>query len=415
MNNNIDQELAYEKFSRLKCGALFMSMGTGKTKVALSLAKSKYEQGKVDFVQYIAPASVLSLGNIETERLKWTPDLPVTYTTCEGIGSSDRIYLNNLSQVKDHRTFCICDESLYIKNISAKRTRRTVEMGEHSAYRMILNGTPVTKNILDLWTQMEFLSPKILNMSFRQFKYTFCVYDRNAKRRHDRNKIIRYTNIPYLMSLISPYIYQAELDLDVQKVYADRYYYINKSKYEKYKDEIFDKYYDSYEDELQFYAFAQVLQRWYTSQPGHQEAVQECIDEINDRVIVFVKYIENIPADAVRITGETKNRQEILERFRRGDFKALYMTYGVGSFSLNLQFCKNIIFADHDWDYAKRVQAEGRIYRLGSEEDVKYYDIVCENAGLEELIRKCLRGKKGLLAMVKEGITQSHKEILQKL
>ncbi|MCH5149271.1 MAG: DEAD/DEAH box helicase [Spirochaetales bacterium] len=402
---NIDQELAYKKFSRLKCGALFMAMGTGKTKVALTLAQSKYAQEKVDFVLYIAPASAISSGNLEAEKQKWTPELPVTFATCEGFGASDRIYLEILSKVKKTKTFCICDESLYIKNIEAKRTRRIIEIGSFSMYRLILNGTPVTKNILDVWTQMEFLSPKIFDMSFREFKYMFCVYSRNAKKAR-KKKIVRYINVSYLISLISPYVYQADLDLEVKKKYADRCYYVDKWKYNNYKNKIFDKYYDSYEEELQFYAFAQVLQRWYTSQPEHREAVQDCINEINDTIIVFVKYVNNIPENAIKITGATKNREEIIDRFRRGEFKVLYMTYGCGSFSLNLQFCKNIIFADHDWDYSRRVQAEGRIYRLGSGEDVMYYDIVCENSGLEKLIQDCLKGKKSLLAMVKKEITK---------
>lgn len=35
------QQAAFEKLSRLKVGALFMEMGTGKTKVALDLAIGK--------------------------------------------------------------------------------------------------------------------------------------------------------------------------------------------------------------------------------------------------------------------------------------------------------------------------------------------------------------------------------------
>lgn len=35
------QEEAFKKLSRLKVGALFMEMGTGKTKVALDLISSK--------------------------------------------------------------------------------------------------------------------------------------------------------------------------------------------------------------------------------------------------------------------------------------------------------------------------------------------------------------------------------------
>lgn len=402
MIENLDQEKAFKKFSRLKCGALFMSMGTGKTKVALELAEYKYNQGKVDLILYIAPASVIRIGNIEKERLKWTPDLPITYATCEGFGASDRIYLEVLEQVKNHKTFCICDESLFIKNIKAKRTKRIIDIGKCSEYRLVLNGTPLTKNIIDIWSQMEFLSPKILNMTFREYKDTFCEYYVKAKSKRNKNRIKRQMNIPYLISLIEPYIYQAELDIEYSKVFHSEYYYVNKYDYETYKEAIFYQYYDG--EDLNFQAFSQKLQSYYTSQAEHLEAIQRVVDKINDKVIVFVKYLSNIPAGAEHITGDTKNREEIIERFKNNEFKVLYISYGCGSFSLNLQFCKNIIFADQDWDYARRIQAEGRIYRMDIADDVHYYDVVCGNSGLEDMILKCLHKKTNLLSEVKSEI-----------
>lgn len=402
MIENMDQKQAFEKFSRLKCGALFMSMGTGKTKVALELAQYKFNQSKVDFILYIAPASVIRTGNIENERLKWTPDLPVTYATCECFGSSDRIYLEILEQVKNHKTFCICDESLFIKNIRAKRTKRIIDIGKHSEYRLVLNGTPLTKNIIDIWSQMEFLSPKILNMTFREYKDTFCEYYVKAKSKRNKNRIKRQMNIPYLISLIEPYIYQAELDIEYRKVFHSEYYSVDTDSYEDYKAQLFDKYYEG--EDLNFQAFSQKLQSYYTSQFEHMEAIQNLIDKIKDRVIVFVKYLSNIPDGVERITGDTKNREEIIKRFKNNDFKVLYISYGCGSFSLNLQFCRNIIFADMDWDYARRVQAEGRIYRIDIYDDVHYYDVVCANSGLEDMILRCLHKKTNLLSEVKSEI-----------
>lgn len=394
-----DQQKAFRKFSRLKCGALFMSMGTGKTKVALELAQHKYHQGKVDFILYIAPASALRSGNIEREREKWTPQLPVDYATCEGFGASDRIYLETLDKVKNHKVFCICDESLLIKNVSAKRTRRIIDIGKHCEYRLILNGTPMTKNILDLWTQMEFLSPKILNMTNREYKDTFCEYFVKARRPRDKGRIKRQVNIPYLISLIEPYIYQAELDIEPAKVFHTATYSVDKVEYEDYKEGLFSKYFDG--EDLNFYGFSVSLQKYYTGTQEHREAMEALVNRIDGQVIVFVKFLDNIPDGAERITGDISNRQEVIERFRNGEFKTLYITYGCGAFSLNLQFCKNIIFADHDWDYARRIQAEGRIYRIDTEEDVHYYDLICDNSGLEEKIQRCLGKKTSLLAEVK--------------
>lgn len=403
MIDNEDQIKAFEKFSTLKCGALFMSMGTGKTKVALDLALYKYKQLKVDFILYIAPSTVIRIGDIEKERKKWTPELPVTYATSEGFGASDRIYIEILNKVKSHNTFCICDESLFIKNIKAKRTRRIIDIGNESKYRLVLNGTPLTKNIIDLWSQMEFLSPKILNMTYIEYKNTFCEYYIKTKIKRNKGKIKSQKNIPYLISLIEPYIYQAELDIEFSKVFHTEYYSVDDFEYEKYKEELFYTYCDENYD-LNFYAFSQKLQSYYTGQKEHMEAVKKVIDKINDKVIVFVKYVNNIPDNYEKITGDIKSREDVIKRFKEGEFKVLYITYGCGSFSLNLQFCKNIIFADHDWDYAKRIQAEGRIYRMDIEDDVHYYDVICNNSGLEKMILDCLHKKTNLLLEVKSEI-----------
>lgn len=59
-----NQQAAFEKLSRLKVGALFMEMGTGKTKIALDLIASKAH--KVGYVLWICPFSIKS----EIERLQ---------------------------------------------------------------------------------------------------------------------------------------------------------------------------------------------------------------------------------------------------------------------------------------------------------------------------------------------------------
>lgn len=416
--NSKEQNQAFEKFSKLKCGALFMSMGMGKTKVALDLAAKKISDKKAAKVLYIAPASLIQKGEIESERKKWNPELEINYITCEGIGSSDRIYLEARNICENYKTFCIVDESLKIKNIWAKRTKRIIELGTLAEYRLILNGTPLTKNIMDMWSQMEFLSPKILKMTYRQFKNTFCVYDLKGKLKGVPR---RQVNVPYLISLLEPYIYQANLDIEPQKRFTTNYYCVNSLNYENKKNELFEKYFNDYDMDINFKAFSMALQKYYTSQKEHLEAIQEEIEKIDDKVIIFVKYLQNIPAGAKSITGSSKNRQQIIDDFKNGKFKILYITYGCGSFGLNLQFCKHIIFADHTWDYAQRLQAEGRIYRMDIQEDVWYHDIVCDNSGLEEMIFNNQGKKSHRLREIQDEINKAKgdknaiKQIIKKL
>ena len=393
------QELAFEKLSRLKVGALFMEMGTGKTKVALDLIASK--ASRVDYILWICPCSLKS--EIEAERVKWHPELTLDIVGCESIGSSGRIYLQTLSKIKDRRCFVVVDESLKIKNREAKRTERIIRIGENAEYKLILNGTPISQNYCDLWSQMQFLSPKILKMSYNQFFNTYCEYYTRGKM---AGKIRRFVNVPHLIDKISPYVFEAKLDIETTKKKETRIYHTNFLEYEEYKGEIFSEYYNEEKDDLNFYAFSTLLQKFYTQNSDREKVISKLIEEINDKVVIFVKFLSSIPEGANKITGEEsqKERAEMIERFRRGEFNALYITYGCGAFGLNLQFCKNMIFAEHTWDYAVREQAEARIYRLGQGSEVKYYDLICGGIGLEDLILTCVRRKSRMLDTVKQEI-----------
>lgn len=370
-----------------------MEMGTGKTKVALDLIASK--QHKVDYILWICPYSIKS--EIEAERRKWHEDLLVDIVGCESIGSSDRIYLETLRKVAGRRTFIVVDESLKIKNRDAKRTRRILQLGEAAEYKLILNGTPLSKNVLDLWTQMQFLSPKILRMSYNEFKNTYCEYYIRGRL---KGLVKRQHNVEHLIAKIEPYIFDAELELGKQKHYYDYSYSMDDRKgYEELKMRylqapIFD-----------FMAVSQILQQHYCKSREKAEIIENLTNEINDCVIVFVKFLNSIPKGAAAITGgmREQERAAVIEDFRAGKIKVLYITYGSGAFGLNLQCCKHMIFADHTFDYAQRIQAEARIYRIGQTDDVHYYNLWCD-CGLERLIKGSLDKKTNLLTEVKKEI-----------
>lgn len=394
MNN---QQLAFDKLSKLKVGALFMAMGSGKTKVALDLICSKLH--KVDYVLWICPYSLKN--EIEAERLKWHPNLQMEVVGVETISSSDRTYLRLLQAVNKKKTFIVVDESLKIKNQDAKRTQRILKLGEFAKYKLILNGTPLSKNVLDLWTQMQFLSPKILDMSYNQFKNTYCEYYIRGRL---KNRVKKQHNIEHLVAKIRPYIFDSQLDIDSKRRFVDYQYEMSDLLgYEEIKEGYFNSYFDL--GFIQTMSLFTTLQKHYCRSASRTAIIEDLTNKINDKVIVFVKFLSSIPEGAVAITGEVKlqDRKRIIEEFKQGKFKVLYITYGCGAYGLNLQFCKRMIFAEHSFDYAQREQAEHRIYRMGQDGDVTYYNLWC-NCGLERLIKGCLEKKINLLEEVKKEI-----------
>lgn len=379
-------------------------MGTGKTKVALDLINSK--ASKVDYILWVCPFSIKQ--EIENERMKWHPNLRLDIVGCESIGSSDRIYLETFSKVMNNRTFIVVDESLKIKNKEAKRTQRILKLGEYATYKLILNGTPLSKNVLDLYTQMNFLSPKILNMSYNQFKNQYCEYYVRGKL---KGLVKKQYNIEHLISLIRPYIFDCELDIEAKKNYKNYTYKNDMKEYAQLKDDLFK--HIQFDSNFDFFSIATILQQSYVKHK--QELLERVINEINDKAIVFVKYLDSIPNGALAINGNLSQneRKAILERFKKeGD--VLYITYGCGSFGLNLQFCKHIIFAEHCFDYAQRIQAEARIYRIGQEYDVTYHSLWCD-VGLEKMIKASLDKKSNLLYEVKKEIEKKGIDLVKEL
>lgn len=382
-----------------------MAMGTGKTKVALDLIASKAH--KVDYILWVCPYALKT--EIEAERLKWHPEITLDVVGCESISGSDRIYMELIEKMNGKRCFMVVDESLKIKNREAKRTERILRLGESAEYRLILNGTPISKNVLDLWTQMQFLSPKILKMSYTEFKNTYCEY---YLRGNLRGKVKKQYNIEHLISLVRPYIFDCELDIDAGKNYVDYAYSMStdeRGEYEQLKTEYLNGCMGQLHD-VDFFAFSQLLQSHYCRSEAKQLLLQKVIDGINEKVIVFVKYLHSIPGGALCIVGSmnTEQRKAAIERFRTTE-KVLYITYGCGSYGLNLQFCRYIIFAEHSFDYALYEQAAARIYRLGQENDVTYISLWCE-VGLEHLIRRSRSKKADLLDEVKKEIERTSLE-----
>ena len=134
------------------------------------------------------------------------------------------------------------------------------------------------------------------------------------------------------------------------------------------------------------------------------------IDYIKKKqVIVFCNFLEEInyissKIDCYVITGKTKNRSQIIKEFKN-DIKPLIMTFGVGSYSLNLQFCNEIVYTSVTYDFAKIEQSRYRIKRIGQNKNIKYTYILT-NLGITKLILESLSKKETLENLIKEKIVE---------
>lgn len=389
MNNN--QIQAFNKFSKLKVGALFMKMGTGKTRVAIELV----DYNKCDLLIYVAPFSTLK--NIEEEFIKWNLKTEYILIGYETISSSDKKYLDLLSKIENKKCFIIADESIFIKNEESKRYNRLINIRNKCEYALILNGTPLTKNEFDLYNQMQFLSPLIMKMTKNQFLNTFFKKITYKKKDKKENTFYKFSevNAELLYKMIEPYIFKCDLDFnkEVKEIY-NYIQYQNENDYYIEKEKKLEEYIEKGTSDV----IINMLVSLNVIASNYEKKNDELIKYIKDRqVIVFCNYISEIEyisskLECYIITGQTTHRNEIIDKFKH-DNKPLLMTMGVGSYSLNLQFCNEIVYSSLTFDYAKIEQSKYRIKRIGQERDIKYTyfltDLGINKMILENIDRKC--------------------------
>lgn len=390
------QQEAFNKFSKLKVGALFMKQGTGKTRIAIELIHST----DCDFVLFLCPFSTKS--NLLAEIEKWKLYRPFEIVGYETISSSDRKYLGLLNLGKEYKKiFVVADESVFIKNDSSKRYGRILKLRDLSEYRLILNGTPITKDEWDIYNQMEFLSPKIFDMHRHEFLNTFFKKISFKKRGMTAREFYKLSevNIDYLHRLIEPYIFEAAFTFD-GKMYEKSVQIDAGNKAEELYQERKESLLHSLEiGQSVVEQFTNLAVACFSDKERHLDIAKH----LSGQIIVFCTLLEEVKniasqIDCYVITGETKNRDGILEQFKNGN-KPLLMTFGTGAFGLNLQFCNRVAFASLTFDYAKVDQAISRIKRLGQERDIEYIYFT-SNLGIYDMIRENIMKKQSLKELI---------------
>lgn len=351
------QTASKQKLSTKKVGAFFMEAGTGKTRPVIELVKEL----KPTYVLYLAPYQCINAENhkesTQHEIKKWGGfNCEYDLIGIESISMSDRTYLQLYKKISTvWKPVIIVDESLKIKNGLAKRTQRIIELGKMVKYKYILNGTPLSRNLLDLKSQMDFLSPTILNMSLPEFKNNFCEYKQmtirkpGAYRTKTKEWIVAYHNMDYLHKLIEPYIFRADLNLDISVDFIDVEYDLSEEEnreHHRIMDEVLSQDWLMAKPNF-FLMLTQKLQHNYSANEEKMQIVSEILKE-NPKALVVAKFID------------TQN--QLKTRFP----KARILSWQKHGHGLNLQYEFNemVLFEQH-WDYGLFDQIIKRIYRTG--------------------------------------------------
>ena len=210
--------------------ALFMEMGTGKSKVAIDTIGALYKAKKIDSALILAPKGVYDnwiRGEIPTHLpdeidrtvVRWTPTTSKKFQdemkelVYEKNDKQLKIFVMNIEALSTPRgtkaayfflkcnpnNIMVVDESTTIKNRKATRTKNVMLLADQAKYRRILTGSPVTKSPMDLYSQCAVLSPKALGFnSYYAFQNRYALVQNRKMGTRAFQEIVGYRRLDEL-------------------------------------------------------------------------------------------------------------------------------------------------------------------------------------------------------------------------
>ena len=140
----------------------------------------------------------------------------------------------------------------------------------------------------------------------------------------------------------------------------------------------------------------------------------ETLREEKHRVLLFSQftsmlelieqYLNKKEISYLKLTGETKNRQDLVERFQGGEGEVFLISLKAGGTGLTLTGADIVIHYDPWWNPAAENQATDRAYRIGQDKPVFVHKLICRNT-VEERIQQMQEKKDDLAGDLLAGAT----------
>lgn len=438
--------------------ALFWEMGLGKTKATIDNMALLYENHMIDSALIIAPASVYSMWvremhkhypNMEhhvayslyntkksfmqdiADTLVMKSRLRVLFINIESLAGKGGI-MADLFMASTDKTLTVIDESTYIKNHKAQRSKAVYELGKKSAFRRILTGTPITNNPMDLWGQAKFLGRGITShTTLASFKNRYCVMELKIFHHRSFNQIVGYQNLNELSVLTTTWssslLKEDCLDLP-KKIYSTREIPLTNKQRIMYEQLVTDEimeYEGSTIDATNAMAMMYKLHQIVCGQlkidddyvPIDNERmgmlVQLTEEADTNKVVIWASYRllqKEIYDTLVGIYGSDKvahitsdmrpsEREAQLASFQDGDAQFFIGNPQSSGFGVTLTSAHICVYYNNTFNLEHRLQSEDRLHRIGQNVSVSYIDLHTPGT-VEDRIMEVIGQKKELAKSV---------------
>lgn len=427
-------------------GCLADDMGLGKTVQIIAFILSRKAQQGLATHLVVAPTSLLF--NWQEEIQRFAPGLTVQLhhganrlKSTTGMEQSDIVLtsygtmLSDIAFLKAFRfQYIFLDESQAIKNPGSERYKAARLL--QSRNRIVITGTPVENNTVDLYGQLSFACPGLLG-SKQYFKEIYSIpIDKFGFTK--RAMELQQTVKPFILRRTKK---QVALELP-EKTEMTIYCEMNAEQ---------RKIYETCEQELRNYIAASTVEEIHKNsmhvltgltrlrlicnspvllKEGHSGEHSVKIEVLTEqianksrehKILVFSQFtsmldliktaLQKMDIPFEYLTGQTRNRGEKVNNFQTNDtIRVFLISLKAGGVGLNLTEADYVYIVDPWWNPAAENQAIDRTHRIGQHRNVMAVRLICTGT-IEEKIRH-LQARKQQLA---QDLIQTDATLLQHL
>lgn len=345
----------------------------------------------------------------------------------------------------------VVDESQRIKSRNAQVSKAIYRVTRRCDTRMLLSGTPIGKGYEDLFMQYKIMDPDVFGEDYRDFESRYIV-----KGGYMGKEIAGYQNLDELRELVAETSYRVEIDDCIDLPGMDFRYLTCEltGKALKAYTELYEDLYTQIPLEASRERLKAILRKNHIEYlPGesylsllikaepyinvascdltitqrirlHQltggflrldsgelvrlgdDKLKLAIEYLNGRTrptVVFCNFVEEIrllekelkkafPKKSVVNYRDSKNKEKIQERFKKGKVDIIILQIHSGSTGLNFQRASAILFYSINHSGDDYAQAIARIKRPGQSHQMEVVSILCEDT-IDEDIAEGLRVK----------------------
>ncbi len=396
-------------------------MGLGKTHQVLAFLSSIYCHAKFRPAEpsiVVAPTSVVTAWQQKLERyptgLRWVVyhgskrELPATgkadlVLTTYGILQRDTVLREKQWHV------AIADESQAMKNANTSTSR--ISRALKAKFRIAMTGTPVENSSTDLWSVLEFLLPGYLGSQAR-FKRLYGT--KSELLSAEKSQVVKKLVSPFLLRRTKQQVLK-ELPEKIEEVIFCDLTQRQRSVYNDYlRSQEVSRLRESLQDEKRKVDYTGILAlltklKQVCDHPdlpeltgqtglvnvedvdpngsGKWEALEEIISEALGsqlKVVIFTQFLSMIDLlkawskrqgiEYAELRGETRNRGEVLNRFRDDPNCKLFLcSLMAGGLGIDLTSASVCIHFDRWWNPARENQATDRLHRIGQTRGVQVF------------------------------------------